>query len=321
MYLLLPIIGLGVLSLSGVSSCSKMQEEPLASQVLQPKPSQETESAELIALEKKLDAYNSLYKAQPQGQNARSFWSFLKKVVRVVAADAIGAIAGTAVGGGPAGALTLGTLSSVGVAVGTTGEGPNITFTTSSSGTVYLPSQSETAVLPIATSSSEKEDNLAVGELHNEIIQDLYRKYPNLEKMSQEEVYKLILEEVKSRTKDSSSAWAVSPQVEDIAPNIQKANEIVRTCSSEVFRSGLNPTPAIAETIQRTVGLSAPESRILAGYATTVAGISSPATVKAYTEGFNEVVASSSTSATFKESTQVFTAVAANSKVLWAPLK
>lgn len=319
-YLLLPIVGLGVLSMSGVSSCSKMQEEPVASQELQVKVTKVAENNELIALEKKLDAYNSIYRVQPQGQNARSFWSFLKKVVRVVATDALGAIAGN-LAGGPAGGLALGVSSSIGVAVGTSGEGPDITFTTSSSESAYCPSESSSAVLPIESSTSENEDNLAVGELHNKIIQDLYRRYPNIEKMSQEEIYKLVLEEVKSQEKVSTSGWGVTPPIENVSANAHKAGEIVKACSSEAFQAGINPAPALVETIQQTVGLSATEARILAGYTTTVAGIASPATVKAYTEGFNEAVASSSVSASFKESAQVFTAVAANSKVLWIPQK
>lgn len=315
--LVLPMVGLAILCSWGIISCSKGQETPITPAVIQAESFTTKEAKSLSELERKLDAYNAIYRIQPQVQNARSFWSFLKKIVTVVATDALGTVVGNAAGG-PVGGIALGVASSIEMANNT----PNWSSGSSSSTSAFCPVDSETNSITIDShDSSIDRDNTEIGELHNEIIQNLYRKYPNIEQMSKEELYAKVLEEVKANKTVTASNWTTSASAEDIPSNADQTTRIIQACSAVSTQPSISPVTPLTGVIQQTTGLSSTEARILSNYATTVAGIDKAEAVKSYAEGFNQTVANAPVSKTFKTVTQVFTSVAANSKVLWVPKK
>lgn len=315
--LVLPMVGLAIICSWGVTSCSKGQEAPIAQVAMQAEGLTTTEAQSLSNLERTLDSYNAIYRAQPQAQNARSFWSFLKKIVTVVATDALGSVVGNAAGG-PIGGIALGVASSIEMATNT----PDWSTSTESSTSAFCPMDSANTCVPIDVNDpSVDKDNTEIGELHNEIIQNLYRKYPNIEKMSKEELYAKVLEEVKANKTVAASKWTTSAPAEDVTSNAGQTAKIVQACNAISAQPSVNPTTSLTGVIQQTTGLSSTEARILSNYATTVASIEKAETVKSYAEGFNQTVASAPVSKTFKRVTQVFTSVAANSKVLWVPKK
>lgn len=305
-------VALSISAALGLSSCSK--DEPQQSPKIESSTSLQTvhSSAEERSLENlalQLDAYNALHTPPASQQRPRSFWSFLKKVVAVISADATGALNGNAQYG-ERGGIVVGILSSITMAV----EGDATTKEKEEETNNWLYVYSQKA-------SFSKEEYPIVSRLHNDVIQNLLKRYPNLYKMSENEILEILFANIPETPvrDDKYSIPNLSEADSLFMESLPIARKVVGECKNILntpYRDPSLKTP-VQDMLERSTDLGKSKAGILAGYVSTLAEIEDPRAMTDYLDGFNQIIKRSSVSASFKEDAKLFTSVATSSRLLW----
>lgn len=318
----LMVTGLLSVSLINLTSC-KQSELPQASHPTL----QESSPTEVLQLDKQLDDYTHAFLKQ-HPQRARGFFSFLRKIVRVVVADAGAAVVGSL--GGPATGVIVGATASA-----LTAADDNINVTISSSTTT---STSESAVATLDETTAEAD---VIGTLHNELLIEVYKEYPNLNELPEAEIERIIkkvfdekfandprLKEEHTNTTggpvdgnmsiDAPSS-GVSPDIADrpstrlLIDNLKL--EDPSALPSPVF--GISKPDNLSSTISAFAKIDLDKSKILAKYVRNVSELEGVKDLRDYTRGIQKIIKKSSVSKKAKKELQTFIAVAANSRILW----
>lgn len=242
---------------------------------------QEKQTSSIVELQKNIADYNSNFL---QTNNTRGFFSFFKKICKVIVSDASGAIIGSKIGG-VEGAIIVGVASSI------------IT------GFDEFSVNSTNISLDLGVTGSE------IGKIHNTVIQKLYGKYSNLEKMSRRELFDVLCDEVYDNLDILKKGTVASERV-----SFELYNECLDKVSFCLKEDELNKMMSLL--VQNEV-FSVDEASFFEQYVVNILSVKSNKTILSYASGFSSIVNTSNISDDLKNAILISTSVAVNSRLLW----
>ena len=271
-----------------------------------------SEMSNLAELSESLQNYNSLFITSPStiayDSSLRGFWGWIRKIGRVIASDAVGAIVGSP--GGAAGSIVVGVSASVGAVIGLQNvshdESPYMyTFSIDSSG--------------FSAKEIEKLDEANdIGYLHNAIIYNLFNTNPNILNYSDSEVKQAlfnIFTDIEKTPELKKINYDPSHQDKE---NILSPFQLGQDVAKKIVDDELISKSDFINTISQSASISREEAQILADYCIVVSQMDNIDEISNYAQGYNEIVLRSNTSDRVKCMIMNFTSVATNSRLLWS---
>lgn len=293
-----------ILLLGISSSCSK-KELPFGTSEIVNNPitrgSQSDEALDSLIIS--IDEYNAtlqpmLLASNPDTQ--RGFWSFLKKICKVVSADATGAAAGAAAGAAVGG--------SVGAAIGA-----GISGIASSLSAVVdqfeldAPNPKSNLTLPtVCPFISSQETGSMIGEVHNKITYQVIKSNPNFATMSEAELYNAIVYEYQN-TYGSAS----------YLPGITIISNLLNSVRIHLLENELNDVENWYTACQQITQNQPKINKLIVDFTLNIARTKGNDNVRSYTKGYYKIVEKSKITTAEKSLILDGISVAANSSILW----
>lgn len=237
-----------------------------------------------------LENYNSEYNIVTK---AGGFW---RRLGRVALADCVGYLGGVGFSASPVAGFFFGAFSSIIAVI--------IEITNTRSGYLNVDLSKELLYSPITLDNLEDCDY--VGEVHNQIIDEIYSENPECFELFTEEMWIAAIRE-------KISEMYLLDQVVDITPWVNDAHDI-----NDIIMAPENSLDDAFDVIKTRMPERINELEVVLVYCKSLNAIEDNQGVINYTQGFREIVVESNINSDSKQFIQSAISVAGNSQLLWS---